>query len=200
MDLFYHSPFGTMLHFMHLLIITILINDIHSLVDFILKHNIFVFDLKRYLQINGTAMKKWYQHSPYIFIPWLNVHPTAYFWVIDLIFLVWPHGIDTLETFQENANGTHPNISFTHVYSTTAVSFLDVITKIIMWIIYTRSYKENGQHSISPLKQLTSYAHEKFYIFFTTSQMKRIYSDKKDFIKHSNELVTHFLHIGYPNS
>ena len=27
---------------------------------------------------------------------------------------------------------------------------------------------------------------------------KRICSDRKDFIKHSKELVTHFLHIGYP--
>ena len=33
-----------------------LINDIPTLVDFILKHNIFVFDDEQYLQINGTAM------------------------------------------------------------------------------------------------------------------------------------------------
>ena len=41
-----------------------LINDIPSLVDFILKHNLFVFDDEQYLQINGTAMgKKWHQHT-----------------------------------------------------------------------------------------------------------------------------------------
>ena len=33
-----------------------LINDIPTFVDFILKHNLFVFDDKQYLQINGTAM------------------------------------------------------------------------------------------------------------------------------------------------
>ena len=33
-----------------------LINDIHTLVDFVLKHNLFVFDDEQYLQINGTAM------------------------------------------------------------------------------------------------------------------------------------------------
>ena len=35
-----------------------LINDIPTLVDFILKHNLFVFDDEQYLQINGTAMEK----------------------------------------------------------------------------------------------------------------------------------------------
>ena len=34
----------------------ILINDIPTLVDFILQHNLVVFDDKQYLQINGTAM------------------------------------------------------------------------------------------------------------------------------------------------
>ena len=35
-----------------------LTNDIPTLVDIILKHNLFVFDDKQYLQINGTAMGK----------------------------------------------------------------------------------------------------------------------------------------------
>ena len=33
-----------------------LINDIPTLVDFILNHNLLVFDNKQYLQINGTAI------------------------------------------------------------------------------------------------------------------------------------------------
>ena len=45
-----------------------LINDIPTLVDFILKHNLFVFGDKQYLPINGAVMgKKWKQHTP-IFI------------------------------------------------------------------------------------------------------------------------------------
>ena len=35
-----------------------LINDIPTLVDFILKHNLFVIDDEQYLQINGTTMGK----------------------------------------------------------------------------------------------------------------------------------------------
>ena len=55
------------------------------------------------------------------FIPSFNLQPTAYFRHIDDIFLIWPHGIDTLETLPENASRTHPNISLTREYSTIAV-------------------------------------------------------------------------------
>ena len=71
------------------------------------------------------------------FISSFNLQPTAYFRYIDDIFLIWLHGIDTLETFIENANVAHPNISFTHEYCTTAVLFLDVVIKINNGIIYT---------------------------------------------------------------
>ena len=74
------------------------------------------------------------------FLSTFNLQPTAYFRYIDDIFLIWPHGRDTLETFLEDANRTHPNISFTHEYSTTAVSFLDVIIKINNGIIATSIY------------------------------------------------------------
>ena len=56
---------------------------------------------------------------------------------IDDILIIWPHGIDTLDTFLQDANRTHPNISFTHEYSTTAVLFSDVIIKINNGIIAT---------------------------------------------------------------
>ena len=59
--------------------------------------------------------------------------------------------------------------------------------------------KKHRQLSLCPLHKLSSKAHEIFYTFFTASQKKTICSDRKDFVKHSNELVTHFLHIGYPN-
>ena len=129
-----------------------LISDIPTLVDFILKHNLFVFDDEQYLQINDTAMGKkmaptyanifmYYIEST--FLSSFNLKPTAYFRYIDDIFLIWPQSLDTLQTFLENANRTHQNISFTHEYSSTAVSFLDVIIKINNGIISTSLYKKN---------------------------------------------------------
>ena len=80
------------------------------------------------------------------FLSSFYLQPTAYFRYIDDIFLIWPHGIDTLETFLENANRTHPNIIFTHEYSTTAVSFLDVIINISNGIISTTLFKKNSDN------------------------------------------------------
>ena len=123
-----------------------LINAIPTLVDFILKHNLFVLDDKQYLQINDTAVGTkiaptyaniYMYYIENTFLSTFNLQPTAYFTYIDDIFIIWPHGIDTLETFLEDANRPHPNISFTHEYSTTAVSFLDVIIKINNGIIAT---------------------------------------------------------------
>ena len=48
------------------------------------------------------------------FLSTFNLQPTAYFRNIDDIFLIWPLGIDTLETFIEDANRTHQNI---HTYT-----------------------------------------------------------------------------------
>ena len=76
------------------------------------------------------------------FISSLNLQKTVYFRHIDDIFLIWSHGINTFETILENANRTHPNISFTHEYSTTAVSFLDVIIEINNGIISTNLCKQ----------------------------------------------------------
>ena len=129
----------------------------------------------------------------------MSILQLLYHSCIDDIFLIWPHGIDTLQTFLENANRTHPNISFTHEYSSTVVSFLDVIIKIINGIISTSLYQKNTDNhrylhytGCHPMHMKNS------IIFSQLLRYKRICSDRKNFIKHSKELVTHFLHIGYP--
>ena len=72
-----------------------LINDIPTLVDFILKHNLFVFDDKQYLQINGTTMGTkmaptyaniFMYYIENTFLSSFNLKPTAYFRHIDDVF------------------------------------------------------------------------------------------------------------------
>ena len=134
-----------------------LTNDNPTLVDFILKHNLLVFDDKQYLKINGTAMGTkmaptyaniFMHYVENTFLSSFNFLPTAYFRYIDDIFLIWPHSIDTLETFLENSNRTHPNISFTHEYSTTAVSFMDVVIKINNGVISTCLNNKNADNHL----------------------------------------------------
>ena len=176
-------------------------NDIPTLVDFILKHNLFVLEDEQYLQINGTAMGK---NGTFIrqylmfyientFLSSFNIKLTAYFRYIDEIFLIWPHGIDTLQTFLENANKTLPNISFSHEYSSTAVSFLDVMTKINNGIISTSLYKKNTDNHLNVHYTSCHPKHMKNSIIFSQLlRYKRICSDRKDFIKHCKELVANF--------
>ena len=167
-----------------------LINDIPTLVDFILKHNLFVFDDEQYLQTNGLAIgTKMAPAYANIFIYYIqntlfvsyNSRPTAYFRHIDDIFLFWPHGIDTLQTFLENANRTHPNMSFTHRYFSTAVSFLDVIIKINIESIFTTLYKKNTDNhrylhhtSCHPMQVKNS-------IIFRASQIQKNMLKQKEF-------------------
>ena len=74
-----------------------------------------------------------------------------------------------------------------------------MITKINNGIISTSLFqRKHSQQSLSPLHQLSSYAHENCIVFFHSFSDTKDCTDRKDFIKHSNELVTHFLHIGYP--
>ena len=82
----------------------------------------------------------YYIENPFLYS--FNLQPTAYFKYIHNIFLIWSHGIDTLEIFIENANRTHRYISFTHEYSKIAVSFLDVVIKISKGTISTCLYKK----------------------------------------------------------
>ena len=134
------------------------------------------------------------------FLSSLHLKPTAYFRYIDDISVIWPHGKDTLQTFLENANRTHPNISYTHEYSTTAVSFLDVIIKINNGIISTSLYKKNTDNHRYLHYTSCHPMHMKNYTIFSQNlRYKRICSDRKDFIKHSKELVTHFLEHRLPN-
>ena len=116
------------------------------------------------------------------FISSFNLQQAAYFRYIDEIFLIRSHGIYTLETFLEDTNRNHPNISFTHEYSTTAVSILDVIININNGIISTSSYKKNidnhGYHhytSCHPMHMKNS------IIFFTASQIQRNMFRQKGF-------------------
>ena len=85
-----------------------LINDIPILIDFILTRNLFKFNNDRYLQIKGTAMGTimapayaniFMDAIETSFISSSPLKPSIYFRYIDDIFLIWPHGNDSVTTF-----------------------------------------------------------------------------------------------------
>ena len=59
---------------------------------------------------------------------------------IDDIFLIWPHGIDSLLKFIEHLNTVHPTFKFSSDISYTEIPFLDLTIYIRDFKLYTRLY------------------------------------------------------------
>ncbi len=103
---------------------------------FILKRNYFEFNKRVFLQIHSTAMGSpfapnfanifMHQCKKYILDNAPN-NRTPLVWkrYIDDIFLVWRHGIDSLNEFLDFCNNSFRTIKFTAEYSFDSVNFLD---------------------------------------------------------------------------
>ena len=59
---------------------------------------------------------------------------------IDDIFLIWPHGMDSILEFINHLNTVHSTIKFTSDISPTEISFQDLIANIRGSKLYTRLY------------------------------------------------------------
>ena len=105
-----------------------------DLSEIILEHNSFSFNSKHFTQTRGCAMGSRFSPSyANLFLglleqSFLSSHPlTPTLWVryIDDIFLLWPHGMDSLITFISSLN-SFSSVNFTSYSSSTRVTFLDV--------------------------------------------------------------------------
>ena len=67
--------------------------------------------------------------------------------IIDDIFLIWPHGMDSLLEFINHLNAVHSTIKFTSDISPTEIAFLDLIIYIKESKLYTRLHtKTTDRH------------------------------------------------------
>lgn len=104
------------------------------LLNFILKENYFCFNHNFYQQIKGVAMgtpiaptfANFFMDDLERFFTTQPLLPLIYKRYIEDIFLIWTHGLDTLNSFIDAFNHFHPNITFSSTSSTTAVNFLDL--------------------------------------------------------------------------
>ena len=105
-----------------------------NLLEIVLKNNTFEFNNKCYKQLYGTAMETKLAPSyantfmEYIedkFLSQQHLVPLYYHWLIDDIFLIWPHPINKFHKFIDKMNKIHPTIKFTHELSQETITFLD---------------------------------------------------------------------------
>ena len=98
-------------------------------------NNYFTFNNFTFQQINGTAMGATF--SPRIanifmstilrdFLPTQQIQPQLITRYIDNIFMIWTDSTDNLTTFLTDLDSFHPNLHFTHQYSSTDITFLDM--------------------------------------------------------------------------
>ena len=108
---------------------------IGELINLVLKHNVFEFNEKFYLQTQGTAMgTKMAPAYANLFMGKLekdliniaNQHIHTWKRFIDDIFIIWTGTTQEFESYMKKINQIHPTIKFTHEISDTELTFLDV--------------------------------------------------------------------------
>ena len=158
-----------------------------ELLEVVLTNNYFDFNGKHYHQTSATAMgtmlapsyanlfmTKFEQNHVYTY----HLQPTLWKRFIDDIFMIWPHGMDSLLEFIEHLNTVNPTIKFTSTISQTEVAFLDLIIYIRGDKLYTRLHTKSTYrhiylnfHSEHPMSLKRSIPYSQFL------RLKRIHSE-----------------------
>ena len=115
-----------------------------------------------------------------------------YLWwrYIDDIFLVWTHGEDKLEDFINHINSLHSTIKFTHEFSKSHVSFLDVMVSLDNNKISTDLFVKSTDTHQYHLHTSCHPSHIKKSIPFSLAlRIRRICSTTEKFQQRTNELL-----------
>ena len=184
-------------------------NSICDLLHLVLSCNNFQFDNKHYLQTGGTAMgTKLAPSFANIFMSWFEdkfvytYTPKPLIWkrYIDDIFMIWPHGKNSLDIFVNHLNSSHNTIKFTAETSTSHVNFLDITVSLnehyeLITSLYTKPTDSHNYllySSEHPRHLLRGIPYSQFL------RVRRICSNIIDFRQHALVLATHFIRRGYP--
>ena len=156
-----------------------------ELLGIVLTNNYFDFNGKHFHQISGTAMgtklatsyanlfmTKFEQNHVYTY----HLQPTLWKRFIDDIFMIWPHGKNSLLEFIKHLNTVHPTIKFTSTISQTEIAFLDLIIYIRGNKLYTRLHTKNTETYVSELPLRTPYEPKKVYTILLNFSDSREYT------------------------
>ena len=174
----------------------------------ILTLNNFVFNDQNYIQINGCSMGTKCA-PPYAclfmgkfenehILPRIRHMITMYVRYIDDIFLIWKGSESELKEFLAIINTVHPSIKFDYKHSREKIEFLDCIVK-----------QNNGKLSTTLYTKPTdrrAYLHAQSYhpsstkrsiAFSQATRLRRICTNKEDFLQNANTLKSDLVKRGY---
>ena len=146
-----------------------------ELLALVLTNSHFEYNGKYYHQLSGTAMgTKLAPSYANIFMTKFEekyvytypLQPKLQKRFIDDIFMIWPHGMDSLLKFIDHLNTVHPTIKFTSDTFDTEISFLDATIYIQQSQLHTKLYTKHTDTHISELLFRTSYKLKEVYTIF----------------------------------
>ena len=175
----------------------------------VLSKNNFDFNEKHYLQTGGTAMGTrvapsyantfmgWFEDQ---FVYTHDPEPLVWKRFIDDIFIIWIHGIETLNVFFDHLNNCLPSIKFEMDQSTSHIHFLDVTVSLdeqhnIQTDLYTKptdSHNYLNYNSAHPRHCRDGIPYSQFL------RLKRICSKEETFTHQCREMSKNFIKADYP--
>ena len=182
---------------------------INELLELVLTNNHFEFNGEFYHQLSGTAMGTKLAPSyanlfmtkfedKYVYT--YPQQPLLWKSFIDDIFLIWPHGKNSLIEFIEHLNTVHPTIKFTSDISDTQISSLDLSIYLNESTLHTRLYtKPTDRHmylnyfSEHPMSLKKSIPHSQFL------RLKKIHSETQYLLESQIHLYLYFRWREYPH-
>ena len=180
-----------------------------ELLEVVLTNNYFDFNGKYYHQKSGTAMgtklaplyaNLFMTKFKQIRVCTYHLQPTLWKRFINDIFMIWPHGMDSLLDFIQHLNTVYPTIKFTSTISPSEIAFLDLIIYSIDDKLHTRLYtKSTDRHmylsfySEHPMNLKRSVSYPQFL------RLKRIYSESHYLIQAQIQLCWYFIWREYPH-
>ena len=184
--------------------------DIVQMAEFVLKNNFFEFNQEVKRQMSGTAIGT-KSAPPYAcifmdeveteFLKSQELQPFLWLCYIDDIFFIWTHGTQELDSFLNELNKFHPNLTFTYETLEERVNFLDLNVSIRNGAISTDLYiKPTDGHQYLHYKS-SHPEHIKNSIPYSQAlKLSGICSSEKDFKGHVDRMKVWFLARDYPEN
>ena len=130
-----------------------------------------------------------------------NLQPLIWKRYIDDIFVVWTHGEESLHTFINHLNTSHPTIKFEHEYSQSNIHFLDTtVTLTQQGTLVTSLYTKPTDSTLLLHNKSHHPIHCKHGVIYSQAlRYRRITTHDGEFLNKLDRLRTTLLTRGYKN-
>ena len=127
--------------------------------------------------------------------------PLLWFTYIDDIFFIWTYGREHPKTFLQELNNFNPDLKFTYESNEKEILFLDLKVKLNEGKTSTDLYiKSSDRHQYLHFTSSHPNHTNRSIMYGQGLRVKRICSEKEDFLKHMREMKLWFLKRGYPDN